>query len=51
MILPNELLEDHSEVCPCGNVTRIGKRTCYECDLDYADLYADAKIQDEKEKP
>lgn len=49
MSLPDYLLEDPGEFCACGNVARIGKRTCYECDLDFADLYADAKIQDEKE--
>lgn len=49
MSLPNELLEDPSEVCPCGNVARIGKRTCYACDADNEDLYSDAAIQDAKE--
>lgn len=42
-------IEDPSEFCPCGNYARIGKRTCYECDLEFADLYADMKIQDAKE--
>ena len=37
-------------VCQCGNVPRIGKKTCYECDLDFKDLYADMKIQDAFEK-
>ncbi len=49
MSVPDELLDDHGEFCSCGKWARIGKRTCYECDLDFADLYADAKIQDEKE--
>ena len=49
MSLPDDLLDDPSGVCACGNYDRIGRRTCYECDLDFADLYADMKIQDEKE--
>ena len=50
MSLPDYLLDDHGEFCACGNVTRIGKRTCYECDLDFMDLYADMNIHDAKEK-
>lgn len=49
MSLPEFLMEEPEDWCACGNYARIGKRTCYECDLDFADLYADAKIQDEKE--
>jgi hypothetical protein len=49
MSVPDHELDDHTEVCACGNVARIGKRTCYECDADFKDLYADAKIQDEKD--
>ena len=41
--------DEEEPICQCCNVARIGKRTCYECDLDFADLYADMKIQDEKE--
>ncbi len=51
MSVADSEIDDPTEVCACGNVTRIGKRTCYECDLDFADLYSDAKIQDEKVKP
>lgn len=43
-------IDDPSEVCACGNVARIGKRTCYECDADLQDLYSDMKIQDAFEK-
>ena len=50
MSLPDYLLDEDSwEVCSCGNWARIGKRTCYECDADFKDLYADMKIQDAKE--
>lgn len=49
MSVADHEIEDPSEVCACGNVVRIGKRTCYERDIDFAGLYADAKIQDEKE--
>ena len=33
----------------CGNVARIGKKTCYECDLDLQDLYSEMKYQDSVE--
>lgn len=46
MSLPDELLDDPTEVCACGNVARIGKRTCYGCDAEFKDLYADAAYQD-----
>ena len=49
MSVADHEINDPSELCACGNYARIGKRTCYECDIDFADLYADAKIQDEKE--
>ena len=49
MSVADHEIEDPSEVCECGNVARIGKRTCYECDIDFKDLYADMKLQDEKE--
>ncbi len=51
MSLPDYPLDEDSwEVCSCGNWAGIGKRTCYECDVDFKDLYADAAIQDAKEK-
>ena len=43
-------VDEDEPVCQCGNVARIGKKTCYECDLDFKDLYADMKIQDAFEK-
>ena len=49
MSVADHEIEDPSEVCACGNVARIGKKTCYECDLDLQDLYSDMKIQDAKE--
>jgi hypothetical protein len=50
MSLPDELLDDPSEVCSCGNVARVGGKNCYECCEEFADLYADMKIQDAFEK-
>lgn len=41
--------DEDEPICRCGKVTRIGKKTCYECDADLQDLYADMKIQDAKE--
>lgn len=44
-----EETDDEEPICKCGNVARIGKRTCYACDADFKDLYADMQIQDAKE--
>ena len=41
--------DEDEPICKCGNVARVGRETCYECDLDFKDLYADMKIQDAKE--
>jgi hypothetical protein len=46
MSIHDHELDDPTEVCACGNVARVGKRTCYECDADLKDLYADASYQD-----
>ncbi len=47
----NELDDLQDLVCACGNWARIGKRVCYECDLDFQDLFADMRVQDQKERP
>lgn len=41
--------DEDEPICECGNVARIGKKTCYECDLDLQDLYSEMKYQDSVE--
>lgn len=47
MTLPDDLLDDDGDVIYCLYHSRY--RPCIECEEDKADLYADMKIQDEKE--
>jgi len=50
MSVADSEIEDPADYCACGNWARVGKKTCYECDLDLQDLYSEMKYQDEKEK-
>lgn len=49
MSVADREIDDPAEICACGNVARIGKRVCYECDENFVDLYADMAVRDEKE--